>query len=85
MCVTLRQLSTTVKEENLILVHLAENGCGLILLLCLSPINESRRERKKKNFPPKKWARLQNEEKKQSRKEEQNSIDLQSFSFFNLF
>ena len=67
------------------LVYLAENGCGLILLLCLSPINESWREKKKKNFSPKKGARLQNEEKKQSRKEEQNSIDLQSFLFFNLF
>ena len=42
-------------------------------------------EKKKNNFSPKKWAWLQNEEKKQGRKEEQNSIDLQSFSFFNLF
>ena len=42
MCVTLRQLSTTVKEESLVLVYLAENGCGSILLLCLRPNNESR-------------------------------------------
>ena len=56
MCVTLRQLSTTVKEENLVLVYLAEDGYGLILLLCLSPNKESwslKKKKKKKELSPK--------------------------------
>lgn len=35
MYVTVRQFSRTVKEEILVLLNLAEDGCGLILLLCL--------------------------------------------------
>ena len=71
-----------MKEENLVLVYLAENGCGLILLLCLRPNNESWGKKKKRNFSPK-GARLQNEEKKQNRIEDQNSIKSQSFLFFS--
>ena len=56
------------------LVYLAENGCGLILLLCLSPINESWREKKKRTFPPKRGQGYRM--RKRNRAEKKSKIQL---------